>query len=456
MLSFDSYPEDDHCKSRFCMQMELSQLLYPVFVHTFVTMVQLESSTAAQNLLTGMKDLFLAQILGPSRREALMEELHELTKLTSPDQCMSSPVLKPLMEKRIVVSMSEYASEVLSYFLRQNKLILIAGILNRSFMIDISAGRGQLELEFNLNVLATASTGGDFGTKQIGQLDLELLKDSRILKYEELRLQGIVEELEDKDEETMQKTEKLEHQAALDAARTKLGKVANRGIKSSYPLPPEVEVTEDEIKADVETNKKTDMKMPMCAFVTFVNSSSSLTTMTTNSKMDTVISGFSDASIRLQEIVMQREGWNKSGTRRKELIGHSGPVYSVDLSADDSLLLSSSGDGSIRLWSTELMANMVAFTGHMLPVWDARFACNRGYYFASAGADRTARLWSTERTVPLRIFTGHMSDVEVVQWHPNCQLLATGSSDNSVRIWDVASGACVRVLEGHRAPVRVI
>jgi transcription initiation factor TFIID subunit 5 len=46
------------------------------------------------------------------------------------------------------------------------------------------------------------------------------------------------------------------------------------------------------------------------------------------------------------------------------------------------------------------------------------------------------------------LFAGHLSDVDVVKFHPNGSLFATGSSDKSCRIWDLASGNCVRLLQG--------
>jgi transcription initiation factor TFIID subunit 5 len=99
------------------------------------------------------------------------------------------------------------------------------------------------------------------------------------------------------------------------------------------------------------------------------------------------------------------------------------------------------------------MSNLTAFTGHLLPVWDTCFLPELGYYFASGGADRTVRVWNTERKKPLRIMNGHSSDVEVIRWHPNYQILATGSSDNSLRVWDISSGSCVALFEGHKSPI---
>ena len=50
----------------------------------------------------------------------------------------------------------------------------------------------------------------------------------------------------------------------------------------------------------------------------------------------------------------------------------------------------------------------------------------------------------------LRAFAGHQGEVDTVAWHPNCNLLVSGSgSDRSVRLWDIKSGACVRVMPKH-------
>lgn len=53
-------------------------------------------------------------------------------------------------------------------------------------------------------------------------------------------------------------------------------------------------------------------------------------------------------------------------------------------------LLSSSEDGTIRLWSLQTFTCLVGYKGHNYPVWDTQFSPH-GYYFVSGGHDRVAR-----------------------------------------------------------------
>ncbi|KAI8990535.1 TFIID and SAGA subunit [Trametes punicea] len=144
----------------------------------------------------------------------------------------------------------------------------------------------------------------------------------------------------------------------------------------------------------------------------------------------------------------------KGGSTTRKLVGHSGPVYSVSFdpvggsATPPRYLLSASADATTRLWSLDTMSNVVAYRGHQNPVWDVKWS-PMGIYFATASRDRTARLWSTDRTSALRIYAGHLGDVNAVGFHPNSLYLGTASSDCTARLWDVQRGSCVRVFYRH-------
>jgi transcription initiation factor TFIID subunit 5 len=152
-----------------------------------------------------------------------------------------------------------------------------------------------------------------------------------------------------------------------------------------------------------------------------------------------------------------------SASRR--LIGHSAPVYSVSFSPsiagpDDAdistpstaakLLLSSSSDKTIRLWSLEAWTCLVVYKGHDGPVWNVRWA-PFGHYFATCGWDKTVRVWGQDHISFLRMMVGHDSNVNQVAWHPNGAYIfsASDQADKTVRMWSFVTGECVRVFVGH-------
>jgi WD40 repeat protein len=79
------------------------------------------------------------------------------------------------------------------------------------------------------------------------------------------------------------------------------------------------------------------------------------------------------------------------GDACKDLWGHAGPVYGVSFSPDGRLLYSSGCDGTVRVWATEMGANLVVWRC-LHPVWAVK-ASPIGHWVASGGADWTCKLW---------------------------------------------------------------
>jgi transcription initiation factor TFIID subunit 5 len=110
------------------------------------------------------------------------------------------------------------------------------------------------------------------------------------------------------------------------------------------------------------------------------------------------------------------------------------------LAPDAPVLLTGSTRGELCLWSVEAGNKLVTYTGHSsrTPIWSIDWS-PAGYYFATGSGDSTARIWRSDIPFPIRSFVVNGSrHIQVVKWHPSCQLLAIGAS-NSLVIVDASA-----------------
>ncbi|KAI1454170.1 transcription initiation factor TFIID subunit 5 [Annulohypoxylon moriforme] len=163
---------------------------------------------------------------------------------------------------------------------------------------------------------------------------------------------------------------------------------------------------------------------------------------------------------------------DKEESNNRKLFGHSGPVYSVAFSdaiinlerdiyegmpnpdskpdTRPQLLLSSSADGQVRLWSLKYFACLCVYKGHDGPVYSVSWSPH-GHYFATGGWDKTVRVWGQDHASAIRLLVGHDTAISAVTWHPNGSYVFSASDeiDKSIRMWAVANGECVRIFNGH-------
>lgn len=202
---------------------------------------------------------------------------------------------------------------------------------------------------------------------------------------------------------------------------------------------------------------------------TFHNTSDSITCLDFSGDNKLVAAGTSQSYIRVWamdgEAIPSMDNTPPSNSRR--LIGHAGPIYAVSFAPSTATppgsdtkpapkwLLSCSADSTIRLWNLDLWQNIVAYRGHIGPVWSLTWG-PFGHYFVSGGHDKTGRIWSTDKSRHLRILPGHDADVDVVAWHPNSAYVFTASSDKTVRMWAMSNGQPVRMFTGHTTPITAL
>ena len=116
-----------------------------------------------------------------------------------------------------------------------------------------------------------------------------------------------------------------------------------------------------------------------------------------------------------------------------KLIGHSGDVSSVSLSPTDDLLVSASGDGTIKLWTPEGQL-IQTLEDHEGPVNGVTFTSN-GEVIASGSDDGTIKLWTPEGQL-IQTLEDHEGPVTSVDFNPVDGTLVSGGADGTIKLWD--------------------
>lgn len=140
--------------------------------------------------------------------------------------------------------------------------------------------------------------------------------------------------------------------------------------------------------------------------------------------------------------------FNGEGGCERNLRGHTKPVWSVAWTLAGTQLVSSSHDGTVRLWNAQTGACLRIFRGHLNWVWFATVHPTQPL-LASGGHDGMLRLWSIQTGRCLKLLTGHQSTMRSLAWHPNGKLLAAGCDDTLIRLWTSQAIPQFQHLAGH-------
>jgi transcription initiation factor TFIID subunit 5 len=451
---------------------EVIQVLYPVFVHCYLELVLKGFKEEARKFLNKYKS---------HHTHFHYEELLTLQSLISSDIIAQNEFAQRVLHNKFVIRLSQASFDLLMKFLQDSELNLLA-ILNRFVNFKVYKGQPSITAPAIVDGVLELDTGKRRGRRDKRKRDESADSDD-----------------EDSGDVLSTNRKPIHWETAvanIEAARSGEKVPGKRGRKKKS-----VVEAEKQMKALAESASKSAPTFPSSCFYTLFNCQGELNTMaigvprtkrsstsydfeqgvfdTTNGPI--VAAGYSDSTIKcwnwnlvanrnslsvnndLMDIEEEVANGGYLGSKVKKpqnveyqtLVGHCGPVFSLSFSADQRWLLSSSEDGTARLWNVETGTNIVVYKGHQYAVWDVSFS-PIDYLFATASHDRTARIWMTDRVTPVRILAGHLSDVECVKFHPNSKYVATGSSDKTVRLWDTGTGECVRLFRGHYGAVHCL
>jgi WD40 repeat protein len=148
-----------------------------------------------------------------------------------------------------------------------------------------------------------------------------------------------------------------------------------------------------------------------------------------------------------------------SGQRQIEsqvvtLRGHERPVREVLFAPDSRTLVSSSFDGTLRIWDLGRAdgASPVAVARHTGDI-NCLAMTTDGRILATGSRDQTVGLWDAKTGAALHRLNGHHSDVQSVAFSPDGAIVASAGEDGSVILWNVTSGH--EILSLRRRATRV-
>ena len=130
------------------------------------------------------------------------------------------------------------------------------------------------------------------------------------------------------------------------------------------------------------------------------------------------------------------------------LKGHKKWVNTVSYNAEGSLIVSASGDGTIKIWDANNGKNVGTLVGHEEAVCSACFSPN-GEEIVSASADSTIRIWNAKSGQTIKTLEGHSDAVLSAVYSPDGKTIVSTSCDNTLMVWDAETFDFKHRLEGH-------
>ena len=124
-----------------------------------------------------------------------------------------------------------------------------------------------------------------------------------------------------------------------------------------------------------------------------------------------------------------------------------GTIHQITYSPDSTKMAVATSIG-IWIYDTQTGDELNLLSGHLAPVRSIAFHPD-GNILASGSSDRTVRLWDVNTGIEIRSLTAHKGSVYSVAFSHDGTTLASGSYDRTVRLWDTDTGTEIHTLTGH-------
>jgi WD40 repeat protein len=141
-----------------------------------------------------------------------------------------------------------------------------------------------------------------------------------------------------------------------------------------------------------------------------------------------------------------------TGNTVAELRGHSKSVNSASFSPDGKFIVTASDDATVRLWDANNFALVRNIgSGYPRAVASAEYSPDGRFIVAASG--EAAWVCDPVRGEVVRKLEGHTGGVNSASFSPDSRLIVTASADNTARVWNAQTGESIATLLDHKGPV---
>ena len=127
---------------------------------------------------------------------------------------------------------------------------------------------------------------------------------------------------------------------------------------------------------------------------------------------------------------------------------HDNVLTSARYSPNGKEFITTSGDGTAKIWDAENYSVLCKLKGHSDCVTGAAYSPD-GQWIVTGSYDRTAIVWKRNNTNDFKILSGHTDNIKCVAFSTDGKYIATGSSDKTIKIWSAQSYKEINTLIGH-------
>ncbi|TPX67074.1 hypothetical protein SpCBS45565_g04042 [Spizellomyces sp. 'palustris'] len=163
-----------------------------------------------------------------------------------------------------------------------------------------------------------------------------------------------------------------------------------------------------------------------------------------------IVTSSGDGSIKLWDVTLPDfpvQNWSE----------HTREVFAVkwNLVKKDTFI-SGSWDQTIKLWNPEVPQSLTTWQEHTHCIYQTAWSPTSGDIFASASGDHTLKVWDVRQPRSVQTVRAHNAEILALDWNKYHQnTLVTGSVDHSVKVWDLRfPDREAMVLLGHDYAIR--